>query len=89
MLITPFFAAAFCRRGARFEDAFAILDIFEALVTRNPYLCGEEHPSQAGLWVWESPPIARLPKAVIIYTIEDETGRVRVWNFRFCDELDA
>lgn len=50
----------------------------------NPRIVGEQHPGYPSgkIWVYESPPVARLPKVSILYEIDDENGVVILWSFR-------
>lgn len=61
-----------------------ILVSFEEAVCVNPRIIGEQHPGFSGgrMWVYESPPLNRLPKVTILYEIDDENGVVILWNFR-------
>jgi hypothetical protein len=65
-----------------------ILDAFEDGVKKDPRSCGEMHPaySKGNFWVYESPPIARLPKIFMLYEIDDEKGQVKLWNFHLASE---
>ena len=68
-----------------------ILDAFEAAVRHDPRSCGIPHPDTAlnGVWIHESPPLARLPQVALLYTIDDETGRVVLHNLKITRERNT
>ena len=55
---------------------------FEDAVRVNPRIVGEQHPGfESGrMWVYQSPPILRLPTVYILYEIDDANGVVVLWN---------
>jgi hypothetical protein len=54
------------------------LDSIEEVLRVDPYAAGEPLPEyeDENLWIWRSPPIARLPTMVIVYRIEKSILRV-------------
>lgn len=79
----PLFEAAFSRRlgSTEYPAAIEILDSFELVACRNPRALGEQHPNYPEIWVYEPPrAIKRLPRMVLVYTIDDKLGVVRLWN---------
>ena len=60
-----------------------VLESFEDVVCVNPRRNGEPHPAFKGgkVWIYESPPISRLPRVRILYEIDDANGIVIYWNF--------
>ena len=81
MFLSPIFERAFWNRGAHHDGFWDLLESLQANLTFDPRSAGEPHPHLPGIWVYESPPVARLPKVFILYTIDDETGIVRLRNF--------
>jgi hypothetical protein len=81
--LSPIFEAAFWRRGAEDDAFWDLLENLEASLCFDPYSVGERHPAfpNGKCWVWESPDIERLPKVVVLYTIDDENGRIVLRNF--------
>ena len=64
-----------------YEAGLEVLSAFEREAKRDPRAAGVEHPALPGLWVAEtSSLLRRLPRIVIVYTIEDAAGVVRAWN---------
>ena len=59
--------------------------IFERIVCRDPRQAGEQHLSVEALWIYQTPPIMRLPNIVVSYTIDDEKGVVRAWSIDLLD----
>lgn len=53
---------------------------FEQLAVRSPHMLGVPHPRLENILVFESPPLARLARAVIAYEIDEANGRVILWN---------
>ena len=79
----PLFEAAFLRRlGALERDAVIdVLDAFEFAARLNPRSLGEPHPNNKEFWTYEPPrTIARVPRMVLVYSIDDDNGVVRLWN---------
>jgi hypothetical protein len=33
------------------------------------------------MWIYQSPPVARVPRFYVLYEIDDARGRVILWNF--------
>lgn len=83
MRLSPIFEAAFWKRGAYHSSFWDLLDSFEWAVTRDPKACGERHPNYANgqFWIWESPPISRLPRVFILYEIDEKNGAVIAWSY--------
>ena len=59
-----------------------VLDTFERLARIDPRLPGIAHAAVSGLWLFEGPTrgISRLPRLVIVYTIDEAEGFVDLWN---------
>jgi hypothetical protein len=88
MSISPLFEAAFSARETRDSGGlWDVLDALEAAVCTDPRGCGEPHPSfpAGNMWVYESPALERIPRTFILYEIDDERGRVVLWNFLSTD----
>ncbi len=84
MSISPLFEANFSKQAA--PDADIILDVLDSLepvLCSDPYACGAPHASFAatGLWIWQSPPLRRLPTLYILYEIDAQRGKIILWNF--------
>jgi hypothetical protein len=81
--ISPLFESAFFRRGAHSDALWDVLLAFEEAVCVNPRRIGEPHPafSDGKIWIYESPPIQRLPRVRILYEIDDDKGIVIYHNF--------
>ncbi len=77
MSLTPFFEHAFLRRGASDSGCWEILNFLDESIRVDPRSIGEPHPGfpSGDIWVYESPPIARLEKVYILYRIDDARGR--------------
>ena len=61
-------------------------DVFESLMEAfafNPKSIGTPHPMFAGLWIYETPPIRRLPKIYVLYEIADAARKVTLWAAHF------
>ena len=63
------------QKSASIEDALEF----------NPYLLGVPHDDHAnsGLWVYNSPPLSRLPAVYVLYEIDDENKLATMWASRF------
>lgn len=59
-----------------------VLQSFDDAACVNPRIIGEQHPDLPGgrFWIYESPPISRLPTVRILYEIDDDKGIVIYWN---------
>ena len=80
--ISQIFEAAFFKRGANIDAFGELLDSLEFALRVDPRICGEPHPSSNGrFWVYEPPPIKRLPRVFILYEIDEAAGVVTLWNF--------
>lgn len=76
-----------CLEAERY-DSNDLLDIFSSIeegLGFRPQALGQPHPAlnEKGLWVYVSPPIARLPKVYVLYEIVYETKTVHLWAARF------
>ena len=51
---------------------------------RNPRAVGQRHPAYEGveMWIYQSPPVARVPRFYVLYEIDGAKGEVILWNFR-------
>jgi hypothetical protein len=80
---SPLFETAFSKRAVDNEGFWDVLLSFDDAVRVNPRAVGELHPGfgSGTVWVYESPPIARLPPVKIVYEIDDEHGVVILWDF--------
>jgi len=61
-------------------------DVFESLMEAfafNPKSVGIPHPNSDGLWIYETPPIRRLPRVYILYEISEATRQVTLWSASF------
>lgn len=66
---------------AEYDPFVDLLVLFDQYATINPRMAGSQHPHFAHLWLFESPSaLSRLPRVVLVYTIEDEEGYVTLWN---------
>jgi len=76
LLISELFEAAYHRHRNQIShtDFLDLLNAFNDGVKKNPRACGEMHPvfPDGKYWVYESPPIARLPKICMLYEIDDQ-----------------
>ena len=58
-----------------------ILDLFERQAVIDPRMPGEQHPTLPDLWLFETPnAVVRLPRLVVVYTIDDRRGAIDLWN---------
>jgi hypothetical protein len=53
---------------------------FQELAEVNPRMMGSPHPRLDGVWVFEGPSLARLPRVAFHYSIDDKAGKVTLWN---------
>lgn len=81
MCLTEFFEAGFERRGRHINECWEALDFLEMLIKRDPYSAGVQHPGVPEFWVWESPPVKRIPKMYILYTIDEARGAAILRSF--------
>lgn len=60
-----------------------VLDSIEQALCVDPRSCGESHPffPDGRMWVYELPPLQRIPRTFILYEIDDERGKVTLWAF--------
>lgn len=82
MAPSQLFEAAYWRRLAS-VDALGydeVLQNFQELAERNPYMLGLPHARLERIWVFESPALVRLPRAAFAYEIDDAKGLVILWN---------
>ena len=62
--------------------SFGLLESLIDVLEVNPRMAGEQHPGFDGsCWVYESPPIGRLPRFYCLYQILDQHGIVWLHNF--------
>lgn len=90
MLISELFEAAYWRQADKISHG-AFLDLIDGFadgIRNDPKACGEPHPSfpEGNVWVYETPPVARLPKMYFLYEIDEEGGQVLLWNFKLISE---
>jgi len=85
--LSQIFETAYWQRlGDVDHEAFLdILKNFETMALINPRMIGVPHPELPNIWVYESPRLTRFPPIVIIYTVNDDTGMVILWNVRLLD----
>jgi hypothetical protein len=57
-----------------------LLQNFDDMAARNPHMLGLPHGRLPGMWVFESPALARLPRTSFTYEIDEVGGRVVLWN---------
>ena len=62
-----------------FDDEWELYDILFEDLYRDPYGCGEQHPS-LDVRVWESPDIIRLPRIAAVYRVFENDLSVTLWN---------
>jgi hypothetical protein len=84
------FDAAFERRLAEadYETFVDLMVAFDERCCIDPQEPGEPHPTlepPGRFWVYESPPISRIPRFAILYEIDREAGMVRLWNMHQLD----
>jgi len=80
---SPLFEAAFFERlgKASYKAGLEVLELFETYALRDPRMAGVQHPTLPGLWLFETPSaLKRLPRLVLVYSIEDDEGFVTLWN---------
>ena len=88
MQTSAIFDAAFDRRAAPYPTdpiIEALLD-FEERCKIDPREPGEAHPAfepLGSVMVFESPPIASIPRFALSYMIDDDAGIVRLLNIHF------
>jgi hypothetical protein len=83
--ISEIFEAASNRliRNVTYDVFIDLLNDFEDRASLDPRELGEEHLGlePAGrFWVYQSPPLSRIPKFAILYEIDDGMKTVRLWN---------
>lgn len=69
-------------------DIDDLIDLFDSLdqgLCFNPYALGNPHPAlnEIGLWVYNTPPLARLPTVYVLYEIIPVIQVVKLWAVRF------
>lgn len=57
-----------------------LLQNFQELAERNPYMLGLPHSNLPNIWVFESPSLNRLPRVSISFEIDEQRGNVMLWN---------
>ncbi len=58
-----------------------VTNLFERYVEIDPKMAGMRHPDHKELWLFQTPDaLLRLPKIVIVYSIEPDEGFVTLWN---------
>jgi hypothetical protein len=66
---------------AEYDGGLDVLLLFDKYACINPRMAGTQHPELPHLWLFETPPaVSRLPRVVLVYTIEDDEGYVTLWN---------
>jgi len=66
---------------AEYALGVEVLDLFERQAVVDPRMPGEPHPALPHLWIFETPAaIARLPRLIVVYTIDEAQGVVDMWN---------
>jgi hypothetical protein len=66
---------------AEYDAGVDLLVLFDEYATLNPRMAGTQHPDLPHLWLFESPSaLSRLPRVVLVYTIEDDEGYATLWN---------
>lgn len=67
------------------DDLEDLLASIESGLQFNPYAFGSRHPDyeETGLYVYNSPPIRRIPAVYILYDINEKTNEVRLWASHF------
>ena len=71
------FESLFYKHAAKHEPCWELLDCIDASLKYDPYSGGESlDGNPLGLWVYQSPPIARLPVVVVLYEINPERKAV-------------
>jgi hypothetical protein len=71
--------------GHNYDGALDAVASFDILAEINPRAPGEEHPDIPGLWVYEAPDVARVPRFALSYTIDDGTGTVVIEDIHILD----
>jgi hypothetical protein len=81
--ISPLFEAAFLKHGGSSPSHSDLLDYVEDMLLADPRSVGAfVQKSHIGeVWVFETPPVQRLPKVRILYEIDDHRGVVVLWNY--------
>jgi hypothetical protein len=80
-----------CQAAERFdvEDLIDLYSSIEDGMAHNPHAMGVPHPASnpVGLWVYETPPVTRLPYVRILFEIVDDKRIVLLWSASFSDRL--
>jgi hypothetical protein len=64
-----------------YQTLLEVTVLFEKYVEIDPKMAGTPHPEYQDLWVFQTPEaLYRLPKIVIVYSIEPSDGFVTLWN---------
>ena len=81
--MAPIFDASFKRSEKTFPAIVDAFDGFLNAVEKNPRAVGQKHPNydQGEFWLYESPPVSRIPNFAILYEIDDAEGVVILWRF--------
>jgi hypothetical protein len=80
--LSEIFEAAYWKRAGSNIDVWELLESLCDALEVNPRSVGEQHPDFDGsCWVYESPPVVRLPRMYVLYRIMDEEGVVWLYNF--------
>ncbi|MGO4836932.1 hypothetical protein AB4144_32275, partial [Rhizobiaceae sp. 2RAB30] len=89
VLIQEFFERGWlnCLDADRY-DIDDMIDLFSGIeegLGFNPYAMGQPHPglNSRGLWIYTTPPLARLPKVFVLYEVIPGAMSVKLWAVRF------
>ncbi len=78
--MAQFFDAAYeklTESDPRFIDLLiAMLDEIEF----DPYAAGYPHPHLTDLWVYETPDLTDIPRAIVLYEIDGQEKLVTLWS---------
>jgi len=81
---SEFFETEFLKYGGNSPNHSDLLDYLETMLLADPRSVGSfSRKSALGeIWVFETPPVRRLPKVRIPYEIDDRRGIVILWGYR-------
>lgn len=74
-----------CIESDRYDVA-VLLELFDSIedgLSYNPMAIGQPHPSRSGLWVYQSPPLDRIPKVYCLYEPHKPSMVAHLWAAKF------
>lgn len=84
--LSEIFESAYWQRAGNNIVVWEVFDSVCDALEVDPRSIGAQHPGFDGTcWVYESPPLLRLPRIYMLYRIIDDAGVVLLCNFSIRD----